>query len=163
LNSLSIAGDTNVQGTLTVQNGLSVSGNTSFGGPISAPSITIDALSINGDIQFTKHIDAGGATPTVASGGATGSGGTVTISGTDTAGTVTINKGSGSGNGTLASVTFAAVFNDKPHIVITPITTDPTLAAATYYLSSRTTSGFTISVGALTATGSISFDYVVID
>jgi len=163
LNSLSIAGDTNVQGTLTVQNGLTVNGKATFGGEIAAPSITVDALSVTGDIQFTRHIDAGGATPTVSNGAATGSGGTVTISGTDTAGTVTINKGSGGGNGILASVTFATAFNDNPHVTITPVTSSPSLAIGTYYLSSRSTTGFTISVGALSATGSISFDYIVVD
>ncbi len=163
LNSLSIAGDTNVQGTLTVQSGLTVTGQASFGGPISAPSITIDALSLTGDIQFAGHIDAGGPTPSVANGAATGSGGTVTISGTDTAGTVTINKGSGAGIGTLATVTFATAFNGKPHVVITPVTTDLPLASGVYYLSSRTSTGFVISVGSLSATGSISFDYIVID
>ncbi|MCA9324403.1 hypothetical protein KC992_04875 [Candidatus Saccharibacteria bacterium] len=163
INSLSIAGDTSVQGVLTVQESLTVSGQASFGGPISAPSITLDALNLTGDIQFARHIDAGGGTPSVSGGGATGSGGTVTISGTDTAGTVTVNKGSGGGNGTLATITFANPFNGNPHVVITPITSNGSLASATYYLSSRTTSGFTISASGMSGTGSISFDYIVID
>jgi cytoskeletal protein CcmA (bactofilin family) len=163
INSLSIAGDTSVQGRLTVQQGITVNGQASFGGPVSAPSITIDSLSINGDVQFNRHLDAGGATPSVSGGSAVGSGGTVTVSGTDTAGTVTINKGSGGGNGILATVTFASAFNGNPHVVFSPVTSSADLAAGNYFLSNRTTSGFSISVGALPATGSISFDYIVID
>jgi cytoskeletal protein CcmA (bactofilin family) len=163
MNNLSIAGDTSVQGRLTVQSGLTVNGQASFGGPVSAPSITIDSLSINGDVQFSRHLDAGGGTPAVSGGAATGSGGTVTISGTDTAGTVTVNKGSGGGNGPLATVTFATPFNGNPHVVFSLVTTSADLAAGNYFLSSRTTTGFTISVGALPTTGSVSFDYVAID
>ncbi len=163
INSLAIAGDTSIQGVLTVQRGLTVNGQASFAGPISAPSITIDALSISGDIQFNRHIDAGGGTPGVVRGGAVGSGGTVTISGTDTAGTVTVNAGSGAGNGVLATINFSSAFNGSPHVVFTPVTTSGSLAAASYYISSRTASGFTIAAASAMGTGSISFDYIVID
>lgn len=163
LNNLSVTGNTSVQGTLTVQNGLTVNGKVSFGGALSAPSITIDALSLSGDLQFGRHIDAGGSTPGVVGGSGIGSGGTVTISGTDTAGTVTINFGTSPSTGTLATITFSVAFNGNPHVVITPITTSSALAGATYYLSSRTSSSFTISVVGSITTGSISFDYIVID
>lgn len=159
MNSLSIAGDTSVQGVLTVQKGLTVNGQASFAGGISAPSITIDALSLTGDIQFARHIDAGGGTPSVAGGGAVGSGGTVTISGTDTAGTVTINVGSAAAGGTLATVTFAVAFNENPHVVISPVGAP----APNAYISNRTSSGFSISTSTGLAAGSISFDFVVID
>jgi len=166
INSLSIAGDTSVQGVLTVENNLSVGGQASFGGPISAPSITIDALSLSGDINFGRHIDAGGGTPSVASGGAVGSGGTVTISGTDTAGTVTINVGSGTSAGILATITFSSVFNGNPHVVITPVAAlgaGPVTGTGQFYLSSRSTTGFTIATSAGLSSGSVSFDYIAID
>lgn len=159
VNTLSIAGDASVQGILTVQKNLTVNGQGSFAGPISAPLLTVDALSLTGDLQFGKHIDAGGGTPSVSSGGAVGSGGTVTISGTDTAGTVTINVGSSAGGGALAAVTFAKSFNSNPHVVITPINKSAPYA----FVENRTTSGFTISTSTGLPTGSISFDYVVID
>jgi cytoskeletal protein CcmA (bactofilin family) len=163
VNSLSIAGDTSVQGILTVQSSLTVNGQGSFAGELSAPSIVTDALSLSGDIQFGKHIDAGGSTPDVSS-GSVGSGGTVTISGTDTAGTVTVNFGSGGGGGNLATISFAAAFSGNPHVVITPITGNSALASAKYYLSSRSTTSFTIATQDTFSTGgTVSFDYVVID
>lgn len=159
VNSLSIAGDTSVQGILTVQNNLSVNGQATFSGPISAPSITIDALQLNGDIQFNRHIDAGGGTPGVSGGNAVGSGGTVTISGTDTAGTVTINVGAGAGGGVLASVNFTRSFTNTPHVVMSPVGAP----APNSYVTNRTTSGFSITTSSGLPAGSISFDYVVID
>lgn len=158
LNSLSIAGDTSVQGTLVVQRGLTVNGQASFSGSISAPSIITDALSLTGDIQFNRHIDAGGGTPGLSGGGAIGSGGTVTISGTDTAGTVTINFGSGAGPGVLATISFSSNFNGNPHVVISPVGAP----APNAYITNRTTSGFSINTSS-GMSGSVSFDYVVID
>lgn len=159
INSLSIAGDVSVQGTLTVQKNLSVNGQASFAGAVSAPSLTIDALSINGDIQFNRHMDAGGGTPSVSGGNAIGSGGTVTISGTDTGGTVTINVGSSAAPGTLATVTFASAFNGNPHVVISPIGR----AAPNAYVANRTSTGFSIATEPGLSVGPISFDFVVID
>ncbi len=159
VNTLSIAGDASVQGILTVQKNLTVNGQGSFAGPISAPSLTVDALSLTGDLQFGKHIDAGGGTPSVSSGGAVGSGGTVTISGTDTAGTVTINVGSSASGGALATISFNKPFNSNPHVVITPVN-----ASAPYsFVSNRTTTGFTVSTSTALPSGSISFDFIVID
>ncbi len=166
LNSLSIGGDANVQGILTVQQGLTVNGQASFGGPISAPALNVDSLNINGDISFNRHIDAGGGTPSVSGGSAIGSGGTVTISGTDTAGTITINVGSGAGGGNLAFVNFTSAFNGNPHVVITPVASlgsGPVTGSQKFYLSSRTNTGFTIAVSAGLAPGSVSFDYIAID
>ncbi len=155
LNSLSIAGDTSVQGTLVVQRGLTVNGQASFSGSISAPSIITDALSLTGDLQFARHIDAGGGTPSI-SAGAVGSGGTVTISGTDTAGTITINIGSGGGTGVLATVTFANGFGGTPHVVISPVNA----AAPNAYITNRTTSGFSIFSS---TQSTVSFDYIIVD
>lgn len=159
VNSLSIAGDTSVQGILTVQDSLTVNGKGSFAGPLSAPSITIDALQINGDIQFNRHIDAGGGTPKVSAGGAVGSGGTVTISGSDTGGTVTVNVGASAGGGVLANVTFAAAFSGNPHVVITPVGAP----APNAYVSNRNGNGFSIVTSTGLPAGSISFDFVVLD
>ena len=158
-NSVSVAGDVNVQGVLTVEQGLTVNGPVSFAEDIAAPSITVDALAINGDVQFTRHIDAGGGTPSMSQGSALGSGGTATISGTDTAGTITANVGSSPNSGTIAIVTYAATFNGNPHVVVSPVNA----AAPDIYISNRTSSGFTIRTASALPVGSISFDYVVID
>lgn len=156
-NNLSIAGSVNVQEQLTVEGSLTVGAGASFGGVVSAPAINTDSLELGGDLQITRHIDAGGPTPNASSGGAIGSGGTVSVSGSDTAGTVTINPGSGAGNGAVASVTFANAFNSTPHVVVTPVS-----RAVDYYIT-RTTTGFTIFIVGNLSTGSFAFDYIAFD
>lgn len=160
-NKLSIAGDTNIQGQLTVQKNLTITGGASFGGPISAPQITIQSLQLNTDIQLNRHIDAGGGTPGKTDGSALGSGGTSSVSGSDTAGTVTINTGGVPGAGCYITVNFSQRFNGTPHVVITPVGSGG--AGLNYYVN-RTTSNFSICSTNAPASGiSFSFDYVAID
>jgi len=166
INTLIIAGDATVVGQLSVLEGLSVTGPVTFSGTFSAASFAIQTLQVDGDITLNRHIDAGGPTPSVSSAAAVGSGGTVTISGTDTAGTVSINVGSGAASGVLANITFSNEFSGNSHVVITPVATQgsPVVATdTTFYLSTRTTSGFSIATSAALPPGSIAFDYIVID
>ncbi len=166
INTLSIAGDANIQGQLSVQKGLTVSGPVTFSGTFSAAAFAIQTLQVEGDITLSRHIDAAGPTPGLTQGAATGSGGTATISGTDTAGTVTINVGAGASAGILATVNFANAFGSNPHVVITPIAAQGSAiigGTQKFYLSSRTTNSFSIAVSAGLPSGSISFDYIVID
>lgn len=166
VNTLAIAGDANVQGQLSVQEGLTVSGPVTFSGTFSAAAFSIQELQVDGNILINRHIDAGGSTPGASRGGATGSGGTVTISGTDTAGTITVNVGSGASSGVLASVNFVNDFNGSPHVVITPVASQGSGIIsndATFYLSSRNTGGFSVATSRALPAGSISFDYIVIE
>ena len=166
INELTIAGDASVQGQLSVQQGLTVSGPVTFSGTFSAAAFSIQSLTVDGDITLGRHIDAGGPTPGVSGGGALGSGGTVTISGTDTAGTITVNVGSGAASGVLASLSYANTFNSTPHVVITPVASQGAAiitSGATFYLSSRASGGFSIATSSALPSGSISFDYIVID
>ena len=160
-NNLSIAGNSAVQGTLTVQQNLSVGGSASFAGQISAPSLSVERLILNQDLQINRHIDAGGPTPVASRGSAVGGAGTVSVSGTDTAGTVSINFGPGSAAGVIASINFANNFSQTPHVVITPV--GSSCANLNYYVN-RTTGGF--SIGTTNAGGpgtSCAFDYIAID
>lgn len=165
INTLNIAGDATIQGQLSVQKGLTVSGPVTFSGTFSAAAFSIQSLQVDGNLTLNRHIDAGGSTPGISGGGALGNGGTATISGTDTAGTVSVNVGGSGGNGVLANITFAAGFNGTPHVVITPVTTQAAMMNGTfnYYLSNRTTSSFSISVSGAIPAGSVSFDYIVIE
>lgn len=166
INTLAIAGDATVQGQLSVQEGLTVSGPVTFSGTFSAAAFAIESLQVNQDLQINRHIDAGGPTPEITGGGAIGSGGTVTISGTDTAGTVTVNVGSGASGGVLATVNFANGFGGTPHVVITPVAAQgaPIITGTQkFYLSTRTTSSFSIATSGGLSPGSVSFDYIVID
>jgi cytoskeletal protein CcmA (bactofilin family) len=166
INTLSIAGDATVQGQLSVQEGLTVSGPVTFSGTFSAAAFAIESLQVNQNLQINRHIDAGGPTPGITGGGANGSGGTVSISGTDTAGTVTVNIGSGAAAGVLATISFANGFGGTPHVVITPVAAQgsPVVTGTQkFYLSSRTTTSFSIATSGALPAGSISFDYIVID
>lgn len=160
-NSLTASGDANIQGQLTVQRGLTVTGGASFGGPISAPQITVQSFQLSGDLQLQRHIDAGGASPTKVDGTKLGGGGTSSVSGTDTAGTVTINLGGSplASDGCFVTINFVQTFKAIPHVVVTPV--GPAAATLNYYVT-RTTSNFQICA-TNTASGSFAFDYIVID
>lgn len=160
-NTLNISANAAIQGQVTISQSLAVTGGATFGGPISAPQLAVTSLQLSGDMNVGRHIDAGGGTPGKLDGGALGSGGTSSVSGTDTAGTVTINTGNNTAPGCFASVRFVAAFNDTPHVVITPVG----LAAATLnYFITRDSRGFSVcTASAAPANVNFSFDYIVID
>ena len=160
-NDIAAAGNVSIQGQLTVQQTLTVTGGATFGGPISAPQLSIENFQLNGDIQLNRHIDAGGGTPTKTDGGALGSGGTSSVSGTDTAGTVTINTGSNTGAGCFLTVIFAQKFNSVPHVVVTPVGIN---AAGINYYVTRNTSSFSLcTINAAPVGSNLNFDYIAID
>ncbi len=160
-NTLALGGNATIQGQLVVQKGITISGNGTFGGLISAPLVTTDSLQLNKDLQLNHHIDAGGNTPTKSDGSALGSGGTSSVSGTDTAGTVILSIGTSPAVGCFITVNFAQRFNDVPHIALTPIGSG---AAGLNYYVTRTTAGFTVcSTNAANQGSSFSFDYIAID
>lgn len=158
-NNLSITGNTAIQGQLNVQKGITSSGGASFGGPISAPQLTVQSLQLSGDLQLTRHIDAGGGTPGKSDGNALGAGGSASVSGTDTAGTVNINIGGGAGAGCFVTINFTNKFSGTPHVVITPV--GSAAGSLSYYIT-RSNSSFTICTNNA-ASGSFAFDYVAID
>jgi cytoskeletal protein CcmA (bactofilin family) len=160
-NSLAIAGDTNISGNLVVQKGLTVSGGASFGGAISASQLNIDRLTLNQDVLFNRHIKTGGGVPGVSTGGAAGGGGTSSINGSDTAGTVTINAGGSPSSGTLANVNFVNGFESEPHVVVTPV---GSAAGSLNWYITRTSTGFSINTNnAPAGSTSFSFDYIVLN
>lgn len=159
-NSLAIAGNTTILGSLNV-NGINSTGGGTFGGPLSAPTIVVDSLQLAGDLQVTRHIDAGGGTPSKSDGTALGNGGTASLSGTDTAGTATINTGSATAPGCFVTVTFATRYNGTPHIVASPI---GSAAGSIDYYINRSATSFSICTATAAPSGqSFSFDYIVID
>lgn len=160
VNNLQISGSATVQGQLTVQSNAAVSGNLTVGGTLSAARLNIEVLQINQDIQLARHIDAGGGTPGKSDGTALGGGGTASISGTDTAGTVNINTGGGTVAGCFVTISFTQSFS-APHVVITPV---GSAAAGLNYYINRTNSGFSICTTNAAPVGqSFAFDYIVID
>lgn len=140
-NNLSILGNATLQGSLAVQSGLTVNGDTAINGNLSAGRIAADALEFRGDVQTQRHIDTGGPSPSISKGNGVGTGGTVSISGTDASGTVTINTGNLPSVGILATINFASSYNGTPRVIISPSSSGS--ARLEYYVS-RDTTGFTI-------------------
>jgi hypothetical protein len=156
---LSVGGDTNLQGQLTVQKNLNVTGTASFGS-LSVSSLSVTSLQVKNDFSISKHIITSGGTPGRSFGTALGGGGTASVSGTDTAGTVNINTGGSPPAGLFVTVSFSQRFSNTPHVVITPV---GSASGALQYYVSRDASGFSIGVSSPPPGGSnFAFDYIVI-
>ncbi len=158
--NLTVNGALNLQGALAIKNGLSVSGSSSFTGSVTVAALTTGSLQLNGDLNLTHHVIAGGTIPNITKGTAVGGGGTVSLSGSDTSGTIVINTGSSPPAGCFASITFSQKFTSTPHVVVTPI--GSSAAGLDYYID-RNTTGFSIcSVTPAPAADSFGFDYVAL-
>lgn len=160
-NKLSIANDGTIQGQLTVQKNLTVTGGASFGGTISAPIVAAQGLQLSGDLQFNRHIDAGGGTPGKTNGTALGAGGTSSLSGTDSAGSITINTGGGPGPGCLVTVTFTQRYNITPHVAVTPV--GSASGGLNFYINKSMSDFSVCTTNGAPAGQSFGFDYIVIE
>lgn len=159
--TLNLSGAATVNGTLTARNGLSVNGNGNFTGSVSATQLTTGSLQLNGDLILTHHITGGGAIPGLSQGIALGSGGTASISGSDTSGSIAINTGSSPGAGCFATVNFTRAYNGTPHVIVTPI---GAAAAALNFYVNRSTSNFSVCTTTPAAGGqSFGFDYLIMN
>lgn len=159
--NLDVTGITTLQKALTVNalttvnGGLTVSGQLSAGS-ITASSIAVNTIAITGPLTI-GHLKTNGPTPFFAN-GATGTGGTVNISGNDTAGTITLNTGAGASNSdALMTITFRAAYATTPHILLSPRSSE---AAASQAYVEPTPAGFTVHANSPTG-GGMSFDYFV--
>jgi len=158
--NLSVNGNTSIQGTLTVQNNLSVNGSATFAGAVSAPQLTVNSLQLSGNLNLTHQIYAGGPIPTQTTSGNVGSGGTASVNGSDTAGTLTINTGNGPTAGCYLTVNFVNPFNSTPSVLLTPV--GPNSANLFYYVN-RSTSNFQVcSTNTPNASQTYTYDYFVI-
>jgi hypothetical protein len=161
VNNLTVSGTLNLQGALTIKNGINVTGNSGFAGNVTTTSLTTGQLQLNGDLNITSHISAGGTTPSASRGTGVGGGGTISLTGSDTAGSISINTGSSPPAGCFASVTFTKKFNSTPHVNITPIGVG---AAGLGYYVDRTTTGFSICTATpAPAASNFGFDYIIFD
>ncbi|HSX17310.1 MAG TPA: hypothetical protein VLH86_04375 [Patescibacteria group bacterium] len=161
VNNLTVSGTLTLQGALTIKNGINVSGNSNFTGNITSSSITTGQLQLNGDLNLTHHITAGGTIPTASRGTAVGGGGTVSLTGSDTAGSIQINTGASPPAGCFIAVTFSQKFTGTPHIAVTPIGSGA--AELTFYVD-RSTTGFSICTTTPAPVGqTFGFDYIVLD
>ena len=159
--NISVGGDASIQGSVTISKSMQVNGGGTFNGPLAAPQITTSVFQLNGDLTLTHHIIAGGSTPARSNGPALGSGGTSSVSGSDTSGTLSVNTGNGAGAGCFATITFTQKYTGTPHVSVTPV--GPDAGALDYYVT-RNSSSFSICDATTPPTGaSFGFDYFVVD
>jgi hypothetical protein len=136
---------------LSVTNNLNVSGNLAIGGTLSVNTLSVQAIAVKG------HIVTSGSTPSVVRGSATGSNGTVSISGNDTAGTISINIGAGASSGTLATVAFRAQFGNSPKVVISPVG-----IGGSFYVSNISIGGFSVGINSGLPPGGYKINYIAL-
>jgi cytoskeletal protein CcmA (bactofilin family) len=157
--SLSVSGATLLQSGATVgkfmnlTGNLNVTGTSTFAGAISADSLSVAKLVNIGDLTFGRHLISGGSTPTID----VFSGNTGTISGTDSAGTVSINV-SNLTPGQLVRINFKSPYTSTPRVSLTP--TSINAASARYYVAKSITNATIVIISPL-STGDYSFDYFV--
>jgi hypothetical protein len=159
--NITVGNSLNVQGTLTLKSGISVAGQSNFNGGIVTSSLTTDALNLNGNLRLTKHVTAGGTIPSISKGTAVGSGGTVSLSGSDTSGSINVNTGGSPPAGCFATVTFSEPFKSTPHVVVSPI--GASAGALDFYIT-RSTTNFVVCTANPAPVGvSFGFDYMAFE
>ncbi len=152
-------GNAVVGGSLTVGSGLTVNGLVTAGS-LSVGSITISTINISGDLAFGGHIIPSGSQPSVRTSTAAG-GGSASITGNDTAGTITITTGgSGTAAGEMAIVTFQKAFGSTPKVQLTPVNA---AASNLRYFATKSSTFFTINSSTAPSAGTVYiFDYFVV-
>lgn len=170
LANTTIAGTLGASGDVTLAQALTVNGNTTLGGNVtvagrlttlsfSTGNLSAATLNLAGDATLGGHLIPTGSTPTLKPSVAT-NGGTATISGNDTAGTVAINVSSASPHsGEFVIISFKKPFSTTPKIQITPLNA---AASELRYYATASPTFFTIDTSSLpTAGASYVFDYLV--
>lgn len=157
-----------VQSTLAVQGGttlsdLNVSGASTFSGPVTANQLTVTRLILSGNatLEVPNHIGFTGPTPGrgALNFTALGSGGSASISGSDTAGTINIQTGSNTAPGCFTQINFSQQFTRQPRVIVSPV---GQAAGQTDYYVNRNASNFSIcTANAAPSNQTFSFDYFV--
>lgn len=162
INSLQVAQNTAIQGSTTMRD-LSVSGTSTFSGAMTASQISVTQLTLSGNavLQVPNHVSFTGPTPSRASVNAAvlGAGGTASISGSDTSGTINISTGASPTSGCFASFNFAKAFTGTPRVNVTPV---GAAAGQTQFYVTRTTTSFSIcTANAAPANQQFSYDFFI--
>jgi hypothetical protein len=140
--SLSLGGSAQVGGAMNVS-GPATLASLTVTGMTSLADLHVTGSTVVADITVNGHITTGGTTPTVASGAAACIAPTVTVTGNDTSGTLTIVAGAGcSAGGVLANVTFAKPYLAAPRVLLTPVGDDST--DLKYNIGTTSATGFEV-------------------
>ena len=162
IDTLQVAKTSTLQGAVTLQNDLNVAGDASFNGSVTIGQLTVSKLimSGNGQLEIPNHIAFTGASPSRSSTAAViGSGGTTSINGSDVAGTININTGSGPVAGCFVAITFIRPFASTPRVIVSPV---GSAAGQLQYYVDRSTTGFSLCTNnAAAANQTFAFDYFV--
>ena len=160
INSLQVATTLAVQGATTMRD-LNVAGTSTFSGPMTASQITVTKLVISGNglLEVPNHISFTGPSPSRVVSGALGSGGSASVNGSDTAGSVNLNSGAGTSAGCLVTIKFAQAFQKQPRVIISPV---GSAAGSLEYYVNRSAGEFSICTNTAAPTNkSFGFDYIV--
>jgi cytoskeletal protein CcmA (bactofilin family) len=161
INSLQIASTLAVQGSTTLAD-INVAGTSSFSGAMTASQITVTRLILSGNASLTipNHIAFTGPSPTrTVNSAVLGNGGTMSVNGSDTSGTININTGSSTVAGCFAKITFQQAYTNQPHVIVSPI---GSAAGQTQYYVDRNTTGFSIcTANAAPPNQTFGFDFFV--
>lgn len=161
INSLQVATNTAIQGNTTLRN-LNVGGSASFSGAVTASQLTVSRLILSGNaiLQIPNHISFTGPSPSrTINYSVLGGGGSASINGSDTTGTININSGNNPSAGCFAKISFNQVFTNLPHVLISPV---GSAAGRLDFYVERDRNGFSIcATNAATANQAFAFDYFV--
>lgn len=161
INSLQVANSVAIQGNTTLRD-LSVAGSSTFSGAITASQISVSKLVLSGNasLEIPNHISFTGPSPSrTINGGVLGAGGSASVSGSDTTGTVNINTGNGPSAGCFIRINFNQRFSNQPHVIISPINE---AAGRTQYYVDRDNAGFSVCTSSpAPANQAFAFDYFV--
>ncbi len=113
------------------------------------------------DLAITGHIISGGSAPSIAANTGAGTSPTISISGTDTAGTITLTTGSSPATSAdVLTVTFAAAFSAAPQVVFSPANGNAaTLSGNAAVYVTPATGTFKLSTGSSGLTGSTQYKW----
>lgn len=161
-NSLQVASNAAVQGNTTLRD-VAVAGSSNFSGPMTAAQITVSRIVMSGNavLEVPNHLAFTGPTPnrTGINGNVVGRGGSVSLNGSDTSGTININTGTGTTAGCFARIDFAQSFSSQPRVIISPV---GAAAGRTAYYVDRSTSGFSLCTSEpAPVSQAFAFDYFV--
>lgn len=161
INSLQVATNTAIQGATTLRD-LNVSGTSSFSGAITASQITVTQLILSGNatLQIPNHISFTGPSPTrTINSGVVGNGGSASVNGSDTAGTINVNTGNNPTAGCFARINFQQAFVKQPHVIVSPV---GSAAGQSQYYVDRSNNGFSICTAIPAPANQVfAFDYFV--
>lgn len=161
INSLQVATNTAIQGNTTVRN-LSVGGTASFSGAVTASQITVSRLILSGNaiLQIPNHISFTGPSPNrTINSSVLGGGGTASVNGSDTTGTININSGNNPSSGCFVRINFSQAFSNQPHVLISPVGAG---AGRLDYYVERDRNGFSLcTTSAAGANQAFAFDYFI--